>query len=282
MEVINDYIGKLFSYPLRKQYAWGTDLVAYDSGIEQRNQLWTQPIRHWFLSYKILNSAQVDGMFTLFNRAKGQYETFLFEDSPAGTDYPGEYEETCSFTQAKIEIDTATASTKTFEVTGNYLDYFKDGVHFAIAGSVANNGDYTCNGNSTMSAGKTLIVVDQVVTDADPENGHLLKKEFQLFATYCSGETEEWTENRKDIQPDEISVVVNSTPKTETTHYTLDDSTGIIIFIDGNAPADTEVITATFKYYFRVRFSGNIFAFDTIAKNLYVPEGIELIQVKNA
>lgn len=276
MEVINDYIdGKLFGYPFRKQYEWRTDLVGFDSGIEQRNQLWTLPIRHWHLPYRFLNESQMGKVFSLFNRAKGQYDTFLLED-------PKEFEETCSFTQAKIEIDTATALTKTFEVTGNYIDHFKDGVHFAIASSGDNDGDYTCNGDSTISADKTLIIVDQAVTDADPENGHILKKEFQLFATYCSGKTEEWTENRKDIQPGEISVVVNSIPKTETTHYTLDDATGIIIFTDENAPADTLIIAATFKYYFRVRFSVNIFGIDTISKDLYNPEDIELIQIKNA
>lgn len=83
----------------------------------------------------------------------------------------------------------------------------------------------------------------------------------QLQRTYYIAETEAWTENKKKIQPSAKFapiVKIDAAVKTEGTHFTLDDATGIIDWSAGSAPNGPlgagEVVTANYYYYFRVRF----------------------------
>lgn len=93
MEVINSFIGRLFGWNLKYQEEWFTDLVDYDTGKEQRNQVWSRPKRHWVLPYKALITAYRDKLLELCSRAKGMYNVFLFED-------PYDYE--CALTECII------------------------------------------------------------------------------------------------------------------------------------------------------------------------------------
>jgi len=275
MELINTFIDYLQGGPLRKVFEWRTEVVSFDSGAEQRAQILSEPRRHWIINWPMLPKANRDKLIELFQRAAGRYNTFKYLDSE---DENG----SCSYTQAKIEIYTAVSTTKTFTVIGNYTSVFKDGVHFAIASSTNNTGDFIVDGDSTYSSdtGLTSIVVTDSVVDADPENGHILKKEFQLFTTYYSGETEEWTENRVDIQPNETTVTVAGNPKTRDVDYTLDDTTGIVIFEDGKAPTDGQTIVCTFKFYYRVRFNTDTHLDLMPEVSYYEANDIELIEVK--
>ena len=108
MEVINSFIGKLFGRNLQYSEQWATDLVSFDSGREQRNQLWEQPIRHWTLTYDVLAAAPRDLLIQLFRRAKGRYTVFLFED-------PNDYE--CGLTECSI---TAVAAQVNFQLIKTY------------------------------------------------------------------------------------------------------------------------------------------------------------------
>ncbi len=83
----------------------------------------------------------------------------------------------------------------------------------------------------------------------------------QLIKTYYPGETEKWTENKKDIVPSGIFapvVKIDAVTKTEDVHFTLDDTTGIIDWTGGSAPNGAlgagEVVTANYRFYFRVRW----------------------------
>ena len=83
--VLNDFITAGFSefnfcLPRRKLFQWRTDLVRYDSGKEQRNEILTQPIRHWYLNWDILDKTARDKYLELFNRARGKHKTFYFKD----------------------------------------------------------------------------------------------------------------------------------------------------------------------------------------------------------
>ena len=80
MEVINTYLSKLFGYNLQYQEEWATDLITFDTGKEQRNQIWERPKRHWVLPYNVLQSYHRDKLKELCSRAKGIYNVFLFED----------------------------------------------------------------------------------------------------------------------------------------------------------------------------------------------------------
>ncbi len=77
----------------------------------------------------------------------------------------------------------------------------------------------------------------------------------QLQQTYYKGEDEEWTEDRVRIQPSgkyAPTIKVDGNIKTEGVDFTLDDATGLITWT-GHTPNTGEVITADFKFYFKVR-----------------------------
>lgn len=249
--VINDFVDFEQSGPLKKRYRWFTEVARFDSGVEQRNQVMSRPVRSWDMNWAILDATERDNLIELFQRAKGKYDTFLYEDSD-------DYEATCAFTQAQVAIVSASTGDATFTVSGDLATEFETGVKFAITGTASNDGDYVCTADATSDGTDTILYVAAVPADQGA-SGYLLRKEFQLFAPYYEGESETWSEDRKDIQPDEISVTVAGGGVTEGVEYTLDDNTGIIIFEDTYAPADGEVISATFKYYFRVRFDIDLY-----------------------
>ena len=88
----------------------------------------------------------------------------------------------------------------------------------------------------------------------------------QLIKTYYPGETEEWNENKIDIMPSSVFapiIKIDAAVKTEGTHFTLSDTTGIINWAGGTSPNGAlgagEVVTANYQFYFRVRFDMDIY-----------------------
>ena len=75
---------------------------------------------------------------------------------------------------------------------------------------------------------------------------------FQMCKRYGAGTAYETTRTISQIGA--ISVAVNGTTKTETTHYTVDYETGIVTFTGGNIPATGEGVTAGCSFYVPVRF----------------------------
>ncbi len=67
-------------HPLRKSFQWITERVLYDSRKEQRNQILSRPIRHWWLNYAILDQDTRDALIEVFQRAAGRYRSFLYTD----------------------------------------------------------------------------------------------------------------------------------------------------------------------------------------------------------
>lgn len=68
------------SHPLRKSFQWITERVMYDSRKEQRNQILSRPIRHWWLNYDIMDQGARDALIEIFQRAAGRYRSFLYTD----------------------------------------------------------------------------------------------------------------------------------------------------------------------------------------------------------
>ncbi len=84
--VINDFLGDAAftgwdeTEPMRKTYEWVTDKVSFDSRKEQRNQILSQPVRHWFPNWDVIDSATREKAIELYQRAKGRFDTFLYKD----------------------------------------------------------------------------------------------------------------------------------------------------------------------------------------------------------
>ena len=67
--------------PVHKEREWRTDQVGYDTWKEQRNQICTQPRRHWFINWELMNLAARDQLREIFDAARGRYNTFLWLDN---------------------------------------------------------------------------------------------------------------------------------------------------------------------------------------------------------
>lgn len=214
--VINDFVGDAAftgfdeALPLRKGFQWKTDRVAFDSGIEQRNQILEQPIRHWSVNWELLDQAARDKVIELFQRARGRFETFLYTDS----------------------------------------DDFQ------------------------------VELTESIVTAAGGETTT------QLIKNYYVGETETWVENKKDIVPSGTFppvIKIDAAVKTEGTHFTLSDMTGIIDWTGGSAPNGAlgagEVVTAQYRFYFRVRFDFDLHIDEQIHATPLFNNNLRLIEV---
>jgi uncharacterized protein (TIGR02217 family) len=79
---------------------------------------------------------------------------------------------------------------------------------------------------------------------------------FQLRKSYVAGSTTKYRTITLPISGS-VKIAVNGVYKTETTHYTVDYSTGIVTFSGGNIPANGHDVTAGFKFRCKVRFEGN-------------------------
>lgn len=108
----------------------------------------------------------------------------------------------------------------------------------------------------------------------------------QLGRTYYIGETEAWTEDKKKIQPSAKFapiVKIDGAVKTEGTHFTLDDATGIIDWSAGSAPNGPlgagEVVTANYYYYFKVRFEEDVHRDIMHHARLWASPALGLIEV---
>jgi uncharacterized protein (TIGR02217 family) len=97
--VINDFVGAAafigfgHQYPFNKLTRWKTDVISYDSGHEQRNQVWSRPLRAWPINWRVMDAASIDKLIELFGRAHGSLKAFLYKD-------PRDYQATA------VEIET--------------------------------------------------------------------------------------------------------------------------------------------------------------------------------
>lgn len=92
----------------------------------------------------------------------------------------------------------------------------------------------------------TIAATDQAIGTGDAA-----ETDFQLVKTY--GTVNAYTRTIKKPVNGTLLVAVDGVTQTETTHYTVDYSTGVISFV--SPPADTLAITAGFQFYTPVRFS---------------------------
>lgn len=214
--VLNDFVGDAaFSgfdetEPLVKDFEFVTDVVGYDSGKEQRNQIMVQPKRHWLINWEMMDQAARDKLLELYQRAKGRYDDFLFADR---------WDYACGLT----------------------------------------DWSFTAVGGETTT---------------------------QLGKTYYVGETEAWTEDKTKIQPSAKFapiVKIDGAVKTEGVNFTLDDTTGIIDWTGGGAPFGAltagEVVTASYQFYFKVRFSEDVHRDIMNHARLWIAAPVSIVEV---
>lgn len=76
---------------------------------------------------------------------------------------------------------------------------------------------------------------------------------FQLKKRYGSGSTP-WYRDIKKPVAGTVRIAVNGVVKTITTHFTVDTTTGLVVFTSGNIPTVGQIITAGYEFDVPVRF----------------------------
>ena len=193
-----------------KEYKWRTEVVEYDTALEQRNQVWSRPLRTWKINWYLLDTNARNALINIFNRARGMYEVFKFYDFE---DYAATYTE-CSI--------------------------------------VATGGETTT----------------------------------QLKKRYNVGTSEYHEEKKTRIIPGTLyapTIKIDDGIKTEGTHFTLNDETGVIDWTGGTAPNGAlttgEIVTADFQFYFPVRFWSDTWTDKKVYPGLFDASSLVLIEV---
>ncbi|GAG70768.1 unnamed protein product [marine sediment metagenome] len=255
--------------PLAFGFEWKTDIVEYDTGVSQRNAIWTRPRRMWTLNWNAMLTAEKDNILLIHQRARGSYDSFLLMDA---FDHDGVY----SVTQSQIPVVASDLTDDWFEVDSNCLASFSvDSTFYVLGGN--NQGTYTVASATYISdTDRTRIVVDENVTHSEV-SGNILMLEFQLTHTYAFS-AQSWAEDKPYIVTDSQIVNVKGVPQSIPGNYSI--SAGKVTFVSGSVPAHGDEVTATFEFYFPVRFKSDIITSTKIAPNVWQYGGVQLVEVK--
>ena len=66
--------------PVRKSRQWRTDVVTYDGQQRQAQQVWDEPIRHFFVNWALLDEDGRNKVKEVFDACRGQADTVLWLD----------------------------------------------------------------------------------------------------------------------------------------------------------------------------------------------------------
>ena len=120
---------------------------------------------------------------------------------------------------------------------------------------------------------------DQAIGTGDGTDGSDGTAAFQITKLYDDS-VNPYTRNITRPTDGELVVSVDAVVKTETTHYTVDYSTGIITFTDGNIPLAGEAITVTGEFDIPVRFDTDFLELSAEWAGAASLPGIEIIELK--
>lgn len=267
------FVGRNYGQHLHKREIWKTDVAQYRSNIEQRNQVWETPLRTWSMSFLHLTSAHRLKLEELCNRAHGAFGESCFID-------PYDSSTTCTFTQEAMAITALSQTNKTFTVSGEHDEKFREDWTLKVSGSTGNDGVYTVVSASYDTVLLTTTITVSNTLPSTTVDGSIYRLEFPLYKTYYPGELEQYNDEKHCIQPNLVAITVDEVAKTEGTDYYLDDLVGRIIFVDGSIPADGAEISITYSFYFRVRLVSDSFENVRSTDLIWLFDDLNLIEIK--
>jgi uncharacterized protein (TIGR02217 family) len=116
------------------------------------------------------------------------------------------------------------------------------------------------------SVTETVAVTDQTIGTGDSTTGSDGTATYQITKTYTKGSYSVARDITKPVSGT-VLVEVNGVTKTESTHYTIDYTTGIITFTGSNRPLTGELVKCGYEFDVPVRFDT-----DTLSINLEMYE----------
>lgn len=100
--------------------------------------------------------------------------------------------------------------------------------------------------------------------------------DFQLIKTYTKGANSTVRRVRKPVSGT-VLVAIDGALQTETTHYTIDNTTGVISFV--TPPASGEVVTAGYEFDVPCRFDGDSLEMVLELSTQFRVVGLRLVEV---
>ena len=91
--------GAVMQYPARRVDQYGTDVVVFLDGREQRCRKLAAPIRHWVVELTMLDESEVRSLEEFLISNRGSYGDFSFTDPWSGTAYTD-----CSFAEDTLQM----------------------------------------------------------------------------------------------------------------------------------------------------------------------------------
>jgi hypothetical protein len=80
--------GVTVQYPLGLAEGFGTDVLQFMAGDEQRYPTSPAPLRKWAIKLDLLDEAELRSIEAFFVAATGSFGTFIFVDPISGISYP--------------------------------------------------------------------------------------------------------------------------------------------------------------------------------------------------
>lgn len=89
-------------YPAGRSVSYGTDVLRFLDGSEQKYRQRGAPVRRWVIELELLDDTELADIAEFFQSQQGRFGTFSFEDPWDGTMYPN-----CSFASDELLMQLA-------------------------------------------------------------------------------------------------------------------------------------------------------------------------------
>ena len=241
-----------------------TTVTPLGSGKEQRNIDWARTRAEFDIGYglmdqdSVLLEATIDNLLSFFYTREGKAHTFRFKD---WSDFKiGDWQNPTTDNQSVATGGTSitlTASTISFTATdtisdsGNDLEKFLAADYIEISGSASNDGTFLI---STTSAG-TITVPSGIVNEGAGASVTitLLRETDLIFKRYSDGGID-YDRPITHLVSSRVVVLKDNVVQTESTHYTISLTTGLITWTAGNWPAVGVDIQVALEFDIPMRF----------------------------
>ncbi|CAA2141469.1 DUF2460 domain-containing protein [Hyphomicrobium sp. ghe19] len=280
--LINEVFPFDISYSSIGATRFTTDVTMVDSGDDQRNSRWSQPLMEYDVAYGVRTMEQLQGLIAFFRAVKGRLYSFLYLDHADHKSTQATREESRSVPDihwTDQPLGTGDGITKVFQLQkkyatpgGSYANYrpiykpIQNTVHIGV------NGERVLNWTVDYATGKVTFFSRLIVTNiANAEMQHVSGVTWKIvsptpskFAGFLVGDkivTWGWV-NPLNNSTEAKALVIGSinADRNEITFTAPADFGAIETTISGvnvmvhPAPKAGTVLTAGFEFYVPVRF----------------------------
>lgn len=261
----------------RTTMRWNTAMTRGEGGSIQRRNRWLTPVRQFTLQYNAmqlndvgaLSDGRMGEMWLFFMGQHGAYGGFYYKDTK---DYQatqvtlsGNGSVQTGLTSDNGTTATAIKDAAVFTVDDAYNTWYK--IRFT-SGPANGQERYITDVNGSTGVATVESAFSPAPTAAGGDTYSLVRGKWQLRQNYAyksdggSGTTNNYYDKKYIVASSQTIQVADGAggwdTQTVTTHYNIDNNTGIITVVGytgaGDDVPDGRAVRATFQYYFKVHF----------------------------